>query len=357
MRGLYRILTMAQFEINNVRIAGITSCVPKQVVENKDSNLFDSCDSLQEYICSVGVESRRIAPDGMTASQLCEKAAHELLDKLQWAGETIDGLLFVSQTGDYIYPATACILQANLQLPTTCLALDIKMGCSGWVYGMSVAASLLQTGKIKRIILLTGETVSKTRSPYDKVNLITGDAGNATALEYDPNAKPMYFDLNTDGTGAETIMIRDGGGKYPVTTQSFDYHIDEDGVKRNNLQTKMDGAGVFAFAISQAPKSVKRLMQTYQIEAENVDYWLFHQANKMIDNKIAKKLGEVEWVNNLTHFGNTSSTSVPLAVTCQCKQNFANKRCIACAFGVGLSWGTVYFETDEHIVIPELIEL
>lgn len=165
------------------------------------------------------------------------------------------------------------------------------MGCSGWVYGMSVAASLLQSGNLKRILLLTGETVSKTRSPYDKVNLITGDAGNATALEYDSNAKPMYFELNTDGTGAETIMIHDGGFKHPVTSDSFEYHIDEDGVKRNNLQTKMDGAGVFAFAISQAPRSIKRLLEAYQLQTEDIDFWLFHQANKMIDSKIAKKLG------------------------------------------------------------------
>lgn len=348
---------MAQLEINNIRIAGISSCVPTQIVENKDSKLFDTDESLHEYIQSVGVVSRRVTPESVTSSTLCEHAALRLLDKLGWERDTIDCLLFVSQTGDYIYPATACVLQGKLQLPTSCMALDITMGCSGWVYGMSVAASLLQSGNMKRILLLTGETVSKTRSPYDKVNLITGDAGNATALEYDSNAKPMYFELNTDGTEAETIMIRDGGFKHPVTLDSFEYHIDEDGVKRNNLQTKMDGAGVFAFAISQAPRSIKRLLEVHQLQMKDIDYWLFHQANKMIDSKIAKKLGGVDWVNNLTHFGNTSSTSIPLAITCQCRGDFANKRCIACAFGVGLSWGTVYFETDENIVVPELVEL
>lgn len=284
---------MATFSISNIRIAGVTSCVPNNEVQNSCSPLFDNNEERDKYIESTGVQSRRVVDDGICSSDLCFAAAEKMIASLGWDKASVDGLIFVSQTGDYIYPATACILQNRLGLNTSCMAFDITMGCSGWVYGLSVAASLLQSGAMKRILLLNGETVSKTRSPYDRVNMITGDAGTVTALEYKKDAPCMYFDMNTDGAGYQTIIIPDGGYRNMVSTHSLEEHLDDDGVKRNNLHTKMDGAGVFAFAISKAPKSIKKLKETYCIDDETVDYYLLHQANKMIINKIEKKVGGV----------------------------------------------------------------
>lgn len=349
---------MATFSIPNVRIAGVASCVPDKEIDNTKSILFDNDEERDKYIESTGVLSRRVVSEDVCSSDMCYAAAEKLIDCLKWDKDSIDGLIFVSQTGDYIYPATACILQNRLGLKTTCMSFDVTMGCSGWVYGLSVASSLLQSGALKRVLLLNGETVSKTRSAHDRVNMITGDAGTATALEYKEGAPIMHFDLNTDGAGFETIIIPDGGYRNMVTEQSFVEHIDDDGVVRNNLHTKMDGAGVFAFAISKAPKSIKNLKEVYGIKDEEVDYYLLHQANKMIINKIEKKIGGGDKVvSNIEHFGNTSSTSIPLMITCQLSNAFANKKSIGCAFGVGLSWASVFFETDSEIVCPELVTI
>lgn len=348
---------MATFSVDNVRIAGIASCVPINVIENNESILFDNGEERLKYIQSTGVERRHIVDKKTCSSDLCYEAAEKLISNLQWDKESINYLIFISQTGDYIYPATSCILQERLGLRNSCMSFDIAMGCSGWVYGMSVASSLVRTGGGKCLIL-NGETVSKTRSPYDRVNMITGDAGTATALEYCEGAAPMYYDLNTDGKGYKTIIIPDGGYRNMFTANSLIEHQDDDGVVRNNLHTKMDGAGVFAFAISKAPASIKKLMTDYQIEPEKIDYYLLHQANQFIINKINKKIGGGDKViSNLQDFGNTSSTSIPLCISSKLSNSFKNKRCIGCAFGVGLSWASIYFETDNDIVCPELIQI
>lgn len=348
---------MATIAVDKVRIAGIASCVPRNVIENKDSVLFENDEERDKYIQSTGVERRHVVDEKTCSSDLCYEAAEKLIGELHWEKESIDYLIFISQTGDYIYPATACILQERLGLRTSCMSFDITMGCSGWVYGMSVASSLVQIGGGKCLIL-NGETVSKTRSPHDRVNMITGDAGTATALEYCETAKPMYFDLNTDGKGFGTIIIPDGGYRNMYSADSLKEHLDDDGVVRNNLHTKMDGAGVFAFAISKAPSSIKKLMTDFNISPDNVDYYLLHQANQFILNKINKKIGGGDKViTNLQDFGNTSSTSIPLCISSKLSKSLRNKKCIGCAFGVGLSWATIYFETDEDIILPELIKI
>lgn len=188
--------------------------------------------------------------------------------------------------------------------------------------------------------------------------MITGDAGTATALEYCEGAASMHFDLNTDGKGYKTIIIPDGGYRNMFTSESLKEHLDDDGVVRNNLHTKMDGAGVFAFAISKAPASIKNLISECNISPDAIDYYLLHQANQFIINKINKKIGGGDKViSNLQDFGNTSSASIPLCVSSKLSGSFKNKKCIGCAFGVGLSWASIYFETDNNIVCPELIQI
>lgn len=348
---------MATLSVDNVRIAGVASCVPREVVENNKSVLFDDDEERSKYIQSTGVERRRVVDEKTCSSDLCYAAAEKLIADLDWDKNDIDYLVFISQTGDFIYPATACILQDRLGLRNSCMSFDITMGCSGWVYGMAVASSLVRIGGGKCLVL-NGETVSKTRSPHDRVNMITGDAGTATALEYSKSATRMCFDLNTDGKGYKTIIIPDGGFRNMVSSESFKEHLDDDGVLRNNLHTKMDGAGVFAFAISKAPASIKNLITEFSIDSEKVDYYLLHQANQFIINKINKKIGGGEKViSNLRDFGNTSSTSIPLCISSKLADSFKNKKCIACAFGVGLSWASIYFETDNEIVCPDLIQI
>lgn len=350
---------MATFKIKNVRIAGVSACVPDKKIENKDSKLFDSEEEKKRYIETVGVETRHVTDEKTCSSDLCFAAAEKLFDDLGWNKEEVDCLVFVTQTPDFKYPATACILQNRLGLPMSCLSFDVSMSCPGWIYGLSVVSSLLSAGKLRKAILLTGETVSKLRSPYDKVNLITGDAGTATALEFCESTHDLYFDINTKGDDYKAVWIRDGGYRNPFNEHSLEYEQCEDGVIRNGIQTYMDGASIFGFAIKRAPESIKRLMETFAITDDNVNYYLLHQANKVINDKIIKKLkfSVNKFPSNIREYGNTSSTAIPLMMVCQLGNDLRGKVSIACGFGGGLAYASTCFTTDESIVCSELVTI
>jgi 3-oxoacyl-[acyl-carrier-protein] synthase-3 len=350
---------MATFKIDNVRIAGISACVPKTVIENNDSLLFDTEEEKKKYIKMVGVERRHVVDNKTCSSDMCFEAAEKLLSELEWKKEEVECLIFVTQTPDYKYPASACILQNRLGLSLSCMAFDISMSCPGWIYGLSVVSSLVSAGKIRKALLLVGETVTKLRSPYDKVNLISGDAGTATALEYSSDAKEILFDLNTKGDDFKAVWIRDGGGRNPFNSSSLDYVKCEDGIVRNGIQTYMDGASIFGFAIKRAPESIRRLMDTFSINPEQVDYFLLHQANKMINDKIIKKLklSPDKFPSNIRDYGNTSSTAIPLMIVCKMSDLILEKNNVACGFGGGLSYASTYFHIDNNTIIPKLIIL
>lgn len=347
---------MANFKIENVSIKGIAACVPSQIIENSESNLFTDKKELFQYIDSTGVQRRRVTDDNICTSDLCFTATEKLLDDLQWDKSEVECLIFVTQTPDYIYPATAGILQHRLGLPTSCMAFDITMSCPGWIYGLSTVSALVSSGKIKKALLLVGETVSKTRSPYDNLNIITGDAGTSTALVYEEGAPSMFFDLHTDGKDYEAVLIPDGGFRNRTTKDSLELKEGKDGVLRNRLHAHMDGAAIFSFAITMAPKSIKNLMAHFDIKDEDVDYYLLHQANLMITKIIQRKLktSDSKFFNNITDFGNTSSSAIPLMMVTQVKNNIKHKKIVACGFGGGLAWGSVYFELAD-IIRPELI--
>jgi 3-oxoacyl-[acyl-carrier-protein] synthase-3 len=345
---------MAFLEFSNVRIAGISAAVPRKIEKPKSQNKNYSN---EEYIESVGILEKRIA-DEFTASDLCFHGAEKLISDLQWDKLTIDGLIFVSQHPDYVLPATSPLLQDRLRLDKECYAIDISLGCSGWVYGLSVAVSLLNNGTLKKILLMVGDA----RRVYDTAFLdpLFGFAGTVTALEFTENDAPFFFHMGTDGSGYDTIIIPDGGARNQFTEKTLQMHNCEDGIKRNGLQTHMKGMDIFSFAITTVPKSIKKLAQKYQLNLTNVDYLLLHQANKKINEKIAQKLnfGPERVPESLTYFGNTSSASIPLSIVTGIKENLRNemKRFIACGFGVGLSWGSVYFELD-HCLISSLVEV
>jgi 3-oxoacyl-[acyl-carrier-protein] synthase-3 len=240
--------------------------------------------------------------------------------------------------------------------------MDISLGCSGWVYGFSAIAQFLSNGGgMKRGLLLAGDTILKACSEFDKSTYpLFGDAGTATALEFDINAKSTFFHLQTDGEGHEAIIIPDGGFRNITTEKSLVYEDGDGDNQRNRLQLRLNGMDVFAFGISQAPQSVNRILEYASVERENVDYYLFHQANLFMNEKIRKKLKltEEQVPYSLKDFGNTSSATIPLTMTTQIRKQLQQNptKLIACGFGVGLSWGSVYFETN-HLVCPELIEI
>lgn len=349
---------MAFLEFKNVRIAGIAAGVPENVVDNytlQPGEDISSDYTAGAFVETTGIKERRCS-ETLTTSDLCFAAAEKLIDNLGWNKSEIEALVFVSQTADYILPATACILQDRLGLPKECYAEDIALGCSGWVYGLSNVAALVSSGSIKKALLLAGDAKKRSKMKRDP---LFGDAGTATAIEYVEGEKGFKFHLGTDGSGFDAIIAPDGGARNQVSPKSFDLK-EYEGKMMHSLQTHMKGMDVFSFGITTAPKSVKKLAERFGFNYLDADYIIFHQANMKMNNQIVKKLklSPEKVPSCMYEFGNTSSASIPLTIVSQLKGKFENKPTvfICCGFGVGLSWGTVLIET-KGIVISELVNV
>ena len=251
-------------------------------------------------------------------------------------------------------------LQHSLGLKQDCYTLDISLGCSGWIYGLSTISSLLSSSGLKKGLLLVGDTISKICSSEDKSTYpLFGDAGTATVVELSLNSS-LKFHTSSNGEGYNAIIVPEGGYRNKVTQDSLISNAIEEGICRSKLQLILDGMDVFLFGISQDPESVDYLISNFGIDKDTVDFFTFHQANKFMNEKIRKKLKlPAEKVPySLKDFGNTSSASIPLTMVIEMKNELKTKTLnhIACGFGVGLSWGSVYFNTDK-ITVSTLIEL
>lgn len=350
---------MAFFKIDNVRIEGISACVPPKRVDNMDSTLVRDKHELEKYIDTTGVRYRYVAEDGICSSDLCKAAAEQLISELNIDKSEIGCLIMVTQTPDYIFPATACILQDRLGISKDCMSFDITMSCPGWIHGLAVMSSILSAGKIKKGLLLVGETSTKAKSPYDRVNLLAGDAGTATVLEFNEKAKPLLFSMHTDGSNYRSLIIPDGGYRNPVSPESFVYYECKDGMLRNRTQSNMEGEDILSFAMNTAPKSIRSMLEYFELEKDSIDYFLIHQANQMINKLIQKRLRveDERCPYNINEFGNTSSTTIPLMIVNKLRDKIAGKKIVACGFGTGLAWGSMYADFDKNIQISELIHL
>lgn len=349
---------MAFLSIPNVSIRGIAVCAPPNILENRSMDFFSS-EEIESVISMTGIERRPVADNNTTCSDLCEKAFNELIDKLGWERESIDAISYLSMTEDYPQPNTACVLHGRLGLSEDCYVMDLKQGCPGWIIGVSSLASLVSTGQIKRAVLMNGDINTRNSSPYDKESQpLFSDAGAVTALEYNPDAPAIECYIATRGKDWEAIICPAGGARCPVTQNSLEFKDYEDGSKRRDIDSRMDGMSVFSFGISAAPKAMKKLWEHFSIDPDSIDKYFFHQANKFMNEKIRKKLkiaeDKVPYI--LSNFGNSSSASIPENIVVSCNSDFNNKPmdCIGCSFGVGLQYGAIHFKT-EKIVCPELI--
>lgn len=339
---------MAYQIIKNVSIAGITTCVPKNVEENTSLSFFKD-DEAEKVILSTGIERRRIVNEGVTSGDLCCKAAEDLLQGLGWNKEDIDCLIFVSQTQDYILPATSCVIQGRLGLPNSCCCFDISYGCSGWVYGLSVISAMISAGVMKKGLLLVGDTTSTFKSAKDKTaRPLFGDAGSATAVMFDEKAEDMKFALYANGNKFQSIIVPDGGCRKPFSASSLVETEYEEGVIRTPMHSAMNGMDVFSFGITKAPEVTKDILEFAGKTVDDVDFFIFHQANKYMNEKIRKKLkiGEEKVPYSMKDFGNVSCATIPLTIDYRFKDasELMGKEVVATAFGVGLSWGSVIFK-------------
>lgn len=349
---------MAFLHFKNIRIAGMSCGVPRNSVSNLSPNAEDIRSdeySPEAFVEATGVQERRIS-DHLTTSDLCFEAAERLLADLKWNKEDVEALLFVSQTADFILPATSCILQQRLGLSRDCYCEDISLGCSGWVYGLSNAASLVSSGNIKKALLLAGDARKRAVSTLDP---LFGHAGTVTAIEYCAGDEGFAFHFGTDGSGYDAIIIPDGGSRNRISPDSFNLE-DVDGKLMHRLQTRMKGMDVFSFGLSTVPKSIKKLSERYGIDYLESDYVVLHQANMKMNRQIAKKLKlrDEQVLSSMRFFGNTSSASIPLTICTNLRGMLPDRPVsfMCCGFGVGLSWGTVYF-TVKNMLLSELVEV
>lgn len=336
---------MAILSYNGVGIKAMAAAVPHHVINNYEYTEFFPKEQVKEVVDKVGVFERRFADEKTCSSDLCYAAAEKLFSDNDVNREEIDLLIFISQTPDYRMPATSITLQHRLGLSNSCIAFDINLGCSAFMYGLSVAFGMMQTGKIRKALILDGETRSKVYSPRDRRSaFIFGDGGVAALIECDEKFGTSYFSLNSDGSRADLIMIPAGGYRKMSSAETVvEKVIDEYGNMRSEEQGYMNGADVFNFVIREIPRDIKKTLAYAGMSADSFDYIVFHQANNFINSFIAKKmkLDSSKIPSTIAKYGNTSSVSVPLTIVSELKDRLnGSKNLLLSAFGVGMTWAT-----------------
>lgn len=331
--------------MNKAYIKAIAHYVPDTVIDNETlSNEFKvwSADSIKH---KLGIDKRHIAGNE-TTSDLAIKSAEELFSKYNISRNDIDFILLCTQSPDYVLPTTACIVQHKLDIPTTAGALDFNLGCSGYVYGLAIAKGLIQSNVAKNILLITSETYSKYIHKQDRANkTIFGDAATSTLISTDGFAEILDFELGTDGSGYDKLIVKNGGSNHP----------DKDGIDNidsfNNITNPnnlyMDGPAIFQFTSVAVPKLVNSILQKHNLIIDDLDLTIFHQANSFILEHLRKKIGipKEKFYIYINEHGNTVSSTIPIALEHAYENNKINGNILLTGFGVGLSWAACMLQT------------
>ena len=321
-------------------ITAITSYFPDTVLSNQElADQFPDWPA-EKIFEKTGISQRFIASADECASDLAEKAAQKLFSRE--SREEIDWLLFCTQTPDYILPTTACTLQHRLGLSSDCAALDFNLGCSGYIYGLSLASALIESGQAKRVLLLTADTYSKLIHHEDKgTRTIFGDAGTATLLEQKAACKVHSFVLGTDGRGEEELIYRNGGSR-----ESGSPVVSSESALSDGLY--MNGPEIFNFTLKAVPTLVRQLLQKSKLELKDIDLVVFHQANGFMLEHLRRKLKipADKFVLHFAHCGNTVSSTIPIVIEelIQSGRLRPGMKVILAGFGVGFSWGGCILE-------------
>ena len=346
---------MPYFQFNHIKVSGIASAVPTEIVKVSDFAEKYGEEYVTKFSASTGIRQFRRTKPHQTASDLCYVAAEKIINEKNINREEIGALVFVAHSTDYRRPATACVLHKRLMLDKNCVAYDISLGCSAFVYGMQVVCSMMASSDIDKALLLVGESLTKMVNPKDKsVNMLFGDGGAAVLLEKTENDSPIKGLLKTDGTGYKAIIAPGGGFRnIDAPTQDFTW---PDGNVRSLYNTNMQGDDVFGFTISQVPITIKEFLAKTEVDINSYDCLAFHQANKYISQMLCKKLkcSEEKMPLCLDRFGNTSAPAIPLVLCDTYGEDGTGEELsvLACGFGVGLSWGVCSLTINTNDIYP-----
>lgn len=329
----------------NSRIEAISLYLPDKVLTNEELHKKFPKVRMPELTRLTGVHSRHIASENETAVDMAEKASRGLFAEHDIDAKQIDFVLLNTQWPDYITPTSACVLQNRLGIPQSAGALDISQGCTGFIYGLATAKGLIESGSAKNVLLVTSETITKSIHPQDVSNMsIFGDAAVATLFTRSEAGEEVgLFTFGTDGSGYDDIIIKYGGGKYPLTKYTPEDYTDDRGAVRNDASFYMNGPAIFSFSTKVAPKIIADTLIKNKLEPGDIDFFIFHQANRIILETIIKKnnIPEEKTIIYLDDVGNTVSSTIPIALLKAMQEGKVRKgdRVLLAAFGVGLSWG------------------
>jgi len=320
----------------------VAYCLPEKVVTNEAIvNDFPEW-SVEKITEKVGVNQRHVAAEDETATDLAEKAAIKLIAENNIDKDIIDFVILCTQSPDYFLPTSACLLQTRLGLRQDIGAFDFNLGCSGYVYGLSIAKGLIAGGIAENVLLLTAETYNKYLHPKDKGNrTIFGDAASATLVSVDGEAEVLDFALGTNGKGANNLIVKSGASRMPENQN--DLTFDKNGNPVSSDYLFMNGAQIFAFTQRNVPKVINEVLEKNNLAKEDIDMFVLHQANRYMLDFLRNKMDipEDKFYIFMENVGNTVSNSIPLCLVEARKENRLKGNVLLCGFGVGYSWGAV----------------
>jgi 3-oxoacyl-[acyl-carrier-protein] synthase-3 len=327
--------------------------VPERLFDNLTETTAFPPEEVDKVVKMAGVRSRHMASDRICSSDLCAAAARRVLERLEWDPRSVDALIFVTQSQDYLMPSTACLVQHRLGLSDTCAAFDVGLGCSGYPYALWLASLMLTGGGLARVLVLHGETPTRFADRSDRsVALLFGDAGSATALEAGPGdaGEKWWFVLQTDGSGWRDLIIEGGGFRDRFPSEPRRHFV------------SMNGAAIFNFAVKRVPAVIEDTLKAARVDQEAVDYFVLHQSNLYIMRHLAKrmKVPEAKIPLSIQEFGSAGGPSIPLTLTQGKLQRPADRslRLLLVGYGVGLSWGSALISLPpdavlDHVTVAE----
>jgi 3-oxoacyl-[acyl-carrier-protein] synthase-3 len=340
---------MTKAVIGGMVVRGIVACVPEKQVSNERDYPWFEPGEIRKITAMAGIKSRRMADPNVCTSDLCTAAGQALLQRLDWEPASVDALVLVTQTPDYVMPSTSCIIQHRLGIPETCAAFDVGLGCSAYVYGVWLANTLIASGGCRRVLLMTGETPSKLVDPHDRTTaLLFGDAGSATAFEKSDEADTQAcYVMMTDGSGANDLIVPGGMFRDRIPQDPSKYWL------------HMDGVHIFEFTRNRVPPLIRELFEMSGKGPQDYAYFVFHQANeyliKFLAGKAGLNLSQVPF--SIGQFGNTGAASVPLTLALAGAPAgvSGDYNVMLLGFGVGLSWGGVSMRVPQGCVLDHIV--